>query len=725
MRPFSELSPRVLLTLLAIPAFLVVLAFLYPMGIGIFVALAVLVTLAGGGIVSLQARFRRAGQEERLLRGSALLRAVTGVFVAGFCVLIFLCAPGPYFKDGGELAASAHVLGVPHPTGFPLFCLIAKGFDLFPLGNSFFRFNALSAMMIAAAAACAFLVVGGMVRSQTSRPNGSTVPLALLLVAPVTFLASHAVWLHGTTTEVYALTAAGLSGTVAVFALAARGGDARMLFIGWFFVGLGLGGHVTWPVYGALTGLVATLAPSCRNIRGYRGMLMMILAAVAGASVVLYLPVAAAREPVMNWGNPAGISGLWAHLTGERIRHSFADQVAPFNLDILKVRASIALQVLWRGTGPVWPLAVIGLGWCGRRAPRMGVILGSIIVADVLFAAWINPMGTWDLQTLVSATWAVSILAAAGVAGLWRIVEHPTVKWAVALGVALVVAFQAWMAQADRDMSELHGPREISSRLLSDTPLGSSLLTSSDDLSAVVMALQAVENARPDVLHLVRQHLSDTVYVRRQVQAHNAFDADGRLLDALSSDPFETDGENPSQAMERLLSILEGRGPIFVETGEAGVDRGLRERLVPAFPACVYEGGGIDRDVLVRSVDEAATDALAVELQCDRWGRAYLGGHLRLLAAHAALSGAGDGQSIGILRDAVRLNPDDPKALLNLGILVFHGGHREAGLELLARSVSADSAYVHGWEILARYAALAGRKEIESEARDRLEALTD
>jgi len=716
------LSPKILITLLAVPALLIFALLLHPGWTLAAVATAAVLVLIGGALVAVQARLVRNATSAPPI-GGGLFRAGAAVFLASAGILVLLCAPGPYFKDGGELAASAHVLGVPHPTGFPLFCMLGKAFDLLPLGNAFFRLNVMSAVMTALAAAFAF-ALAVRIDAKTGRSD-SMKHMIVFLVAPTSFLASNTVWLHATTTEVYALSAAGLAATIFLFTGAVLKRDARLIALGWFGVGIGLGGHVTWPIYGGMAGLVVSIGPMRRAFGGWKGAAYVTAGLVAGAMVVLYLPFAASRDPIMNWGDPSGLSGLWAHLSGARIRHSFNDQIARFNLAELRAHASMAAGILWQGTGPVWPLAVLGAVWSKRRTPLIGLVLLGVLAADFMFASWVNPMGTWDLQTLVSGTWAISVLAAIGVAGLWRGAKSGWGRTAVAVIAVTAVGLQAWMAGADRDMTTVNGPHDISSGLLKAAPIGASLLTTSDDLSAGLAALQVVENARPDILQLVRQHISDTGYVRRQVRAHRAFPTDTELLRTLDERPFESNGESAAESQYRLLSILDGRGSVFVEPGNSGTDSGIRRSLDPGFPAySLRRDAVVDGADLIREVHSALDDALKSLPGCDRWGKAYVGVFLRLLAMHAVLAGAGDALAIDILRKALFLNPGDSRTLQNLGVLVFNSGRRDEGLELMRQSVSIDAAYVRGWKTLARYAAIAGLADLESTARAHTKALS-
>jgi len=71
--------------------------------------------------------------------------------------------------DSGELTAAALTGGVPHPSGYPLFALLARFFAALPLGHSpAWRVNLLSAVPMAAAAGLVCAVVQSWTRNSAA-----------------------------------------------------------------------------------------------------------------------------------------------------------------------------------------------------------------------------------------------------------------------------------------------------------------------------------------------------------------------------------------------------------------------------------------------------------------------------------------------------------------------------------------------------------------------------
>jgi len=83
--------------------------------------------------------------------------------VAGLIVLVgyvFTLAPSVTFWDAGEFIASAHILGVPHPPGTPLYIILAHSWDvLVPWLATAVKLNLLSAIFSAACTTFFFLFV--------------------------------------------------------------------------------------------------------------------------------------------------------------------------------------------------------------------------------------------------------------------------------------------------------------------------------------------------------------------------------------------------------------------------------------------------------------------------------------------------------------------------------------------------------------------------------------
>src|SRR5208337_584272 len=83
-----------------------------------------------------------------ILRHVRARAAVTASVAFGVAMLVYLrtMMPGPAFMDTGEFQTVTYVLGIAHPTGYPLYTILGKLFGTFlPVGPWAFRVNLMSA----------------------------------------------------------------------------------------------------------------------------------------------------------------------------------------------------------------------------------------------------------------------------------------------------------------------------------------------------------------------------------------------------------------------------------------------------------------------------------------------------------------------------------------------------------------------------------------------------
>lgn len=87
------------------------------------------------------------------------------VFLLSFGFLVCYLTPNVNTGDAGELITASHYLALAHPSGYPLYLLIAKGFSLIPLGNIAFRVATASAVFSALSLVLVFWSIFRMTKS--------------------------------------------------------------------------------------------------------------------------------------------------------------------------------------------------------------------------------------------------------------------------------------------------------------------------------------------------------------------------------------------------------------------------------------------------------------------------------------------------------------------------------------------------------------------------------
>ena len=217
-------------------------------------------------------------------------------------------APDTAFWDTSEYIATAHILGIPHPPGNPLFVVMARTWELmlgvFGLSTAV-RVNLFSALMGALAHGLWFLVIHHILRHFSPDRRFRLIgAFAAVLVSATAFT----VWNQSNVNEkVY---------TVSLFTIAllswlafrwreklGQGKDDNILVLIMFVLALSVGNHLmAFLAAPALFLFIVLVRPS--RLLNYRLYLVGVPAVVLGLTIHLFLPVRSALGPVINEAQP-------------------------------------------------------------------------------------------------------------------------------------------------------------------------------------------------------------------------------------------------------------------------------------------------------------------------------------------------------------------------------------------------------------------------------------
>jgi hypothetical protein len=247
--------------------------------------------------------------------------AVLSVVIPFFFYLQTL-APSVTFFDSGEFITAIQSLGSPHSPGYPLFVLFAKPFTWLPFGNIAFRVNIATALSAAMACYGVYLLVRFLLTDNVSVEEGQSDPFiekSAALGAALTFAFSDRLWLQSNHDKPYPLLAFVSSIILYLILLwrrSYRNDDERpgYVHLGAFLCGLALGAHQSMvlliPAYAWLV-----ISADWSIIRRIKDLIISFAFFLLGFSIYLYLPIRAARGPLLNWGDPQTLPRfLWHFL---------------------------------------------------------------------------------------------------------------------------------------------------------------------------------------------------------------------------------------------------------------------------------------------------------------------------------------------------------------------------------------------------------------------------
>jgi hypothetical protein len=438
------------------------------------------------------------------------------VFALSFGAYVWTASPALGWLDSPELVAATATLGVPHPPSHPPAVLIAKAWQLIPFGDVAVRCNLASALAVAAAAA--FLTAAG--ETVVGRAAPSLAPRTRALLAAAVALAvafSFAAWHQAVRAEVYGVLAACSIGALALL-LRDRSGPLAGAGL---LAGLALATH--WFV------AALWLAPAAATQLGRRAARAAALLAVLGLASLSYLPLRAARDPAVNWGDP-DTAGRFAWTVSARAFSTALERPAGARgHETAQVLGAVIEQL----TPVVFLAALAGAYFLLRRREgrRTAALLVGVAVCVSLGPALVefDPQNPDAYGYLLPALAALALLALAGLAIVAEALP-PRLQLVAALAAAALVP---WQIAAHAREASLRGG-EASDRwarlVFERAPPRALLVTSYFETEFLGWALAAVEGARPDVERVdlamgarPRDWLAESA--RRPVRVEPGFDA--------------------------------------------------------------------------------------------------------------------------------------------------------------------------------------------------------
>jgi hypothetical protein len=277
--------------------------------------------------------------------------------------------PGIAFGDWGEMQVVPHVLGIPHPTGYPSYVLLAAAVDQLPFGSAALRGNVLAAVLTA-------LSLGVAVAIQVRLGVRPLIAAGAALLIGVTGV----VWAAAIVAEANPLHLLFTALLIHRAIVWADDGTVTDLAIGGLLLGLSFGNHLLTITIAPVVALFVLWTGRARIRERPWWLAVPLLGLAAGLLVYLYLPIRAAQDPPLDYNDPRTLERLIDLVSGIQFREKF-DFLSEEGLAELRT----GLQPLWgQLTGaatPAFPIAgVVGLAILAGRQPSAAVLLAGILV---------------------------------------------------------------------------------------------------------------------------------------------------------------------------------------------------------------------------------------------------------------------------------------------------------------------------------------------------------
>ncbi len=374
------------------------------------------------------------------------------VTVSFFLILFFIAfltgQRGIPVEDGGEFLTVARLGGINHPPGLPLLSLSSRlSWILF--GSEGLR------VLFACAAASALVLI-------TKKYSVSV----LFFLTGILLLPSVAgrllIW------DAYGI-------LVLIYAVAYFRKPAFNLEAG-YLLGLALAVHPQ-----GIFLLVLFRWKEFSPLRFLAGLLL-------GCSLYLALPIYSASGAIVDWGSTGTVGNFIRQVTAGGYREVYGGRMWGISFDVLQRH----LGALWRILWPVLLLpAIIGAVRLFGTKRKLLIKLEILLIADLLFVVYINPMAAGTTQTAILSLFVILVFATAGIAVIcnWRRKAGIFVS-----GAVLAAGVLSWDPLPDQEERVIE--------YFAPAPQESVFFLSDNDVLYGGWVLKYVEDRRPDIVLL-------------------------------------------------------------------------------------------------------------------------------------------------------------------------------------------------------------------------------
>lgn len=399
-------------------------------------------------------------------------------------------------SDGGDLITAAYTGGIAHPTGYPLYLLLARFFQLLPVGSLAYRTNLMSALATVLTAVLIYKLV-----TQTLDDLGLKHTCFAGLTAGFAFGLAPLVWSQAVITEVYALQAFLTALILYIFVFPVQGWGVKSLErLRGLLPGLAMGNHITsiflLPLV-LISGSGDTPKPTASFLT------RQLVWFTIGLSLYLTLPLRAMTNPPINWGNPVTIERFWWLVSGELYRSYYL---------------GFDPGEIWERIQPWASLLLQQFGWLGLVLGIMGLILFYAPTRLYILSIWISLVYSLfafayssddSYVYLIPVYISFSIWIGLGVGNLLgRISFHPKiVAWGTGLLLIFYLAVRVTIYGGDVDASRDLRAEMFGRQVMSEVPHDALVFVKGDQAVFSLWYFHFAVNERPDLVVIAEELL--------------------------------------------------------------------------------------------------------------------------------------------------------------------------------------------------------------------------
>lgn len=430
-----------------------------------------------------------------LLLACAIFIVALGVYNATLTPSLSYRSP-----DGNELATIPFILGLAHPTGYPLYTWLGKLFTFIPVGDVAHRMNLMSATMAAGGMALLYGIM--MLLTQHRLVSAFT---ALF------FAFSRTLWSQAVITEVYAPNVFMMALTVLLLLWWARRPESASRLAAFALAfGLSLGTHMSNLGF-ALAFAIFILLVDWRVLISPKRLLGGLGAFLLGCLQFLWLPYKASitHAPFLSPHAPVTLAGIYRYTLGAFPQFKFA-----FPLWAIPDRIVLYIELAIQQFGVAgFLLGIYGMWEMCFRAPRRFLLFVLMYLVHVFFFVQYR---AFDIDVFFIPSHLIYVIFIGY--GVYRLASYAyelagrvegrsafpmlqaTCNGLLAISLAVPVVLQVHGNWVYNDCSNDTAINDFYQNVFSILPEGSVLLTRGGVFGYDLFYFRLVYNVRPDVV---------------------------------------------------------------------------------------------------------------------------------------------------------------------------------------------------------------------------------
>ncbi|MEW6609250.1 MAG: DUF2723 domain-containing protein, partial [bacterium] len=428
------------------------------------------------------------------------------IFIVSFFIYLKTLTPTVGYHDSGDMTVAAFLLGIPHPPGYPLYCLCGKLFTCIPIGNIAYRLNMISGLFGALTVMMVYFITLkiGSRKWEAGNKENKFIPHLLSFIPAVvaSFMLAFAVtfWEQAVIAEKYTLNA--LFATLLIFillkwaeAMSTEQKTQNYLYLFSFLLGLAFTHHLQtiFLIPAGIYLVFVTIGRNYKKILNIPFIIKNLIFLGLPLFLYLYLPLRAMAKPLANWGDPSTFERFKEHITAEAYSGFFVMNTLFQNLiehlSTFFIHQITLLPVIFGLLGGI-------ILFIKRK--HLAIFLLIIAIADTIHSIRYTIPNIEDYY--IPAFIVISIWIGQGIAGIielgiknWKLNPYLYLLFLLLPVLPLLTHYQ------HNDRSKYYLPYDHCMNILNSLKENALLITKGDDDLFPIWYLQYIEKRREDV----------------------------------------------------------------------------------------------------------------------------------------------------------------------------------------------------------------------------------